>query len=72
MLVLSEAKASLELSTIWYWWWHARGMLASKRVRVATREWWRAGWQCNGGAVSATATATRAARCTKPPPAQAS
>ena len=46
MLVLSEAKASLELSTIWYWWWHARGMLASKRVRrVATRAWWRAGWQ---------------------------
>ena len=45
MLVLSAAKASLELSRIWYWWWHAGGMLASKRVRVATRAWWRAGWQ---------------------------
>ena len=45
MLVLSAAKASLELSRIWYWWWHAGGMLARKRVRVATRAWWRAGWQ---------------------------
>ena len=45
MLVLSAAKASSELSRIWYWWWHAGGMLARKRVRVATRAWWRAGWQ---------------------------
>ena len=45
MLLLSAAKASSELSRIWYWWWHAGGMLGSKRVRVATRAWWRAGWQ---------------------------